>query len=81
MGRKAGIHFRKTGYNLEYLNSASSKRMLELLKIMDANSKIKSFIINWHYEEGDDDTLETGQIFEEILIRAQFQYHEYAEAA
>jgi hypothetical protein len=48
---------------------------------MDANGKIKSFIINWHYEAGDDDTLETGQIFEEILIRAQFQYHEYAEVA
>jgi uncharacterized Fe-S radical SAM superfamily protein PflX len=71
----------KLDINLEYLNSASSKKLLELLKILDANSKIKSFIINWHYEAGDDDALETGQIFEEILIRAKFQYHEYAEAA
>lgn len=70
----------KLDINLEYLNSASSKKLLELLKIMDANSRIKSLIINWHYEEGDDDALETGQIFEEVLIRAQFHYHEYAEA-
>ena len=71
----------KMDINLEYLNSASSKKLLELLKIMDANSKIKSLIINWHYEEGDDDSLEMGQIFEEVLIRARFHYHEYAEAA
>jgi hypothetical protein len=71
----------KLDINLEYLNSASSKKLLELLKMLDANSRIKSLIINWHYEEGDDDSLETGQIFEEVLIRAQFQYHEYAEAA
>jgi hypothetical protein len=71
----------KMDINLEYLNSASSKKLLELLKILDANSKIKSLIINWHYEEGDDDALETGQIFEEVLIRAKFHYHEYAEAA
>ena len=71
----------KMDINLEYLNSASSKKLLELLKIMDANSKIKSLIINWHYEEGDDDSLEMGQIFEEVLIRAKFHYHEYAEAA
>ena len=71
----------KVDINLEYLNSASSKKLIDLLKILDANSKIKSLIINWHYEEGDDDTLETGQIFEEVLIRAKFHYHEYAEAA
>jgi hypothetical protein len=70
----------KLDINLEYLNSASTKKLMELLKILDANSKVKSFIINWHYEEGDDDTLETGQIFEEVLIRAKFHYHEYAEA-
>jgi hypothetical protein len=71
----------KMDINLEYLNSASSKKLLELLKCLDANSRIKSLIVNWHYEEGDDDALETGQIFEEVLNRAKFQYHEYAEAA
>ena len=71
----------KLDINLEYFNSASAKKILELMKSLDANSKIKNLIINWHYEEGDDDALETGQVFEELLIRAQFRYHEYAEAA
>jgi uncharacterized Fe-S radical SAM superfamily protein PflX len=71
----------KLDINLEYFNSASAKKLLELLKSLDANSRIKSLIINWHYEEGDDDALETGQIYEDLLRKAQFRFHEYAEAA
>ncbi len=67
--------------NLEYLNSASAKKLLELLKSLDANNHIKSFTVNWHYEEGDDDALETGQIFEDLLRRAHFRYFELSEVA
>jgi len=48
--------------NLEYINSASVKKILDLLKELDANRNVKEIVINWHYEEGDDDSLETGQI-------------------
>jgi hypothetical protein len=71
----------KMDINLEYLNSASSKKLLELLKILDANNSVKQLIINWHYESDDEDTLESGQIFEELLLKAEFRYHEYSEAA
>lgn len=71
----------KLDINLEYLNSASSKKLLELLKVFDANNHITTLIINWHYEMDDEDCLESGQIFEELLIKAQFRYHEYSEAA
>ncbi len=67
--------------NLEYLNSASSKKLLELLKVLDANNDVKELIINWHYESDDEDALESGQIFEELLRKAEFRYHEYSEAA
>ena len=67
--------------NLEYINSASSKKMIELLKCLDSNDSIKKLSINWYYEEGDDDSLETGQIYEELLYKAEFKYLEYAEAA
>jgi hypothetical protein len=70
----------KLDINLEYLNSASTKKILEFLKVLDANNCIKTFIVNWHYEADDEDTLENGQIFEELLRKAQFRYHEYAEA-
>jgi hypothetical protein len=71
----------KLDINLEYLNSASSNKLLELLKVFDANNHIITLIINWHYEMDDEDSLESGQIFEELLIKAQFRYHEYSEAA
>lgn len=71
----------KMDINLEYLNSASSKKLLELLKVLDANNHIKELIINWHYESDDEDALESGQIFEELLPKAEFRYHEYSEAA
>jgi len=67
--------------NLEYQNSASSKKLLEMFKVLDANNNIKNLIINWHYEADDEDALESGQIFEELLRRAEFRYHEYSEAA
>ena len=71
----------KFDINLEYINSASSKKILELLKVLDANNHIKEFIVNWHYEQDDEDALENGQIFEDLLRRADFRYHEYSEAA
>jgi len=69
----------KLDVNLEYLNSASSKKLLELLRAFDNNSQISTFIVNWHYEADDDDSLESGQIFEDLLKKAQFRYHEYSE--
>jgi hypothetical protein len=71
----------KIDINLEYLNSASSKKLLEMLKVLDANNNIRELIINWHYEADDEDALESGQIFEELLRKAEFRYHEYHEAA
>ncbi len=71
----------KIDLNLEYLNSASSKKILEILRSLDRNSKVKEFFVNWHYEIEDEDALESGQIFEELLDKAVFRYHEYSEAA
>jgi hypothetical protein len=67
--------------NLEYLNSSSTKKLLELLKVLDANSNIKNLYVDWLYEQDDEDILENGQIFEEILLKAQFRYREYSRAA
>jgi len=67
--------------NLEYMNSASSKTLLDLLKLLDSNNGIQDLQINWYYEKGDEDALEDGQTFEEFMLKAHFNYHEYAEAA
>ncbi len=66
--------------NLEYFNTASSKKLMDLFKHLDANSNVLNILINWHYEEGDDDSVETAEIFEESLYRSQFRYLEIEDA-
>ena len=54
--------------SLEYFNSASAKIFISLLqKITYVTLKNKKFIINWYYEEGDEDILERGEYFASIL--------------
>jgi hypothetical protein len=53
---------------LEYFNSASAKLLIHLfLKISYVQLKNKKFIINWYYEEGDEDILERGEYFSSVL--------------
>ena len=61
--------------NLEYVNSRSSKKLFQLFRVMDVNPDIKKLIINWHYDEGDDDALLKGQVYQETLTRARFNFH------
>jgi hypothetical protein len=77
------LHTTTVRFTLEfdYLNSSSSKKLLELLKIIDANNNIKDFDVYWRFETDDEDILEMGQIFEERLRKARFFYKEYAEAS
>jgi hypothetical protein len=65
---------------LEYFNSASSKKLLEILRTIDSNNLVKEFDVIWNFETDDEDILEKGQIFEEKLRKARFIYKEYAEA-
>jgi len=71
----------KLDISMEYLNSGSTKKLLELLKVFDANNQIKTFYVDWHYDHEDEDILENAQIYEEILRKAQFRYHELSNAA
>lgn len=55
-------------FNLEYFNTSTSKILLILLKKFDESTKIKSGIINWHYEEGDEDSLEMAEIYRKECV-------------
>jgi hypothetical protein len=66
-------------FQLEYFNTASSKLVFELLKAFKLNSSIKNFLVKWHYEEGDDDSLETGQQYNNLL-KIPFEFIEVAES-
>ena len=67
--------------DFDYFNSASSKQILEMLKLLDSNNNVKDFDVFWHFEKDDEDILEIGQIFEERLRKARFCFKEYAEGA
>lgn len=63
---------------LEYFNTSSSKFILEMLRLLENNEENKDILVNWFYEEGDLDVLESGQYFESI-IGIPFKYIEYEE--
>ena len=65
--------------SLEYMNTASTKQILMLLNTLDQNEKIGSVCLNWFYEEGDDDSIETAEAYEDSLRRIRFIYNEVAE--
>jgi SiaC family regulatory phosphoprotein len=53
---------------LDYFNSASAKVFIAILqKITYVTLKHKKFVINWYYEDGDEDILERGEYFASIL--------------
>jgi hypothetical protein len=58
----------KVDVQLEYFNTSSSKCILDLFKKLEAINKNGSkVIINWHYEEDDEDMLEAGEDYQAII--------------
>lgn len=61
---------------IEYLNSASQKQLVELLLVFKTlYDEKKNFIVRWKYEEGDDDILSVGELVEHEL-EIPFKYEE-----
>ncbi len=63
-------------FELDYFNTSSSKKLLDLLKVFDNNRNVNEFIVHWAFENDDEDTLMKGQLFEERLKNARFDYKE-----
>lgn len=67
--------------NLDYFNTSVSKQLLDLFKTIDNKKSIITVNVKWMYEEGDDEMLESGEIYQEILPRFNFSFQKYAEMA
>jgi len=53
---------------LEYFNSGSAKYVMQILReLSEVQTNGKELIVNWYYEEGDDDILERGEYYASIL--------------
>jgi hypothetical protein len=65
--------------NLDYFNTSVSKQLLDFFKILEKNPANKMINLKWMYEDGDEEMLESGEIFQDILPRFRFTFHKYAE--
>lgn len=64
---------------LEYFNTSSSKCILDIFKKLEAIHKAgNATIINWYYEQDDEDMLEAGEDYQAI-IAVPFKMIEEAE--
>lgn len=64
---------------LEYFNTSSSKCILDIFKKLEDICKLNhSVVINWYYEEDDEDMLEAGEDYESI-IRVPFKMVEVTQ--
>ena len=64
---------------LEYFNTSSSKCILDVFKKLETIYKDdNNVVINWYYEEDDEDMLEAGEDYESI-IRVPFKMIEIVE--
>ena len=65
--------------NLEYFNTSVSKQLMNFFQALEANNRINEIVVNWNYEEGDEEIQESGEIYQELLERTTFNIVEYAE--
>lgn len=62
--------------SLQYFNTSSSKCLFNFMKMLKAlEQKGNSVIVNWYFEEDDEDMRENGEDYEEIL-ELDFNYIE-----
>jgi len=54
-------------FYFEYLNTASTKQVMALLKAIDAHAAMGGHTIIWSYDEGDRGMLKTGQLLGKLL--------------
>jgi hypothetical protein len=54
-------------FKMTYFNTSSSRRFLEILNLLEEyqDDKEGDVVVNWYYEEGDIDMLESGEEYEE----------------
>jgi hypothetical protein len=66
-------------FNLDYFNTSVSKQLLDLFRNFENNHRIEKISITWMYEDGDEEMLESGEVYKEMLKRFHFTFQKYAE--
>ena len=63
-------------FNIEYLNTASSKQIFELIFLIDKINEKSNVTIRWHYDNIDEDMHALGIRFTH-LVKVKFELVEY----
>ncbi len=63
--------------DLEYFSCTASRHILKVLETILPLKEDNRLIINWYYEDGDEDILERGQYYESIF-NIEFNFIEYS---
>ena len=63
-------------FQLNYINTASSKQIVEILKILEKLSQKSKVTVNWYYQDGDDDTYTEGNELSQ-MFELNFHFIEY----
>jgi SiaC family regulatory phosphoprotein len=66
----------KVDLKLEYLNTSSTKKVLNLLIALEENKEILEVNVNWHYEFDDLEMEELGGIYKDELERVKLHFIE-----
>lgn len=53
--------------NLEYFNTSTSKCLVEIFRKLETLNENRDVKILWHYEEEDEDMMESGEDFRKII--------------
>ncbi|HDP75862.1 MAG TPA: DUF1987 domain-containing protein [Bacteroidales bacterium] len=64
-------------FKLDYFNTAASKKIIEILSLLhNLKKENKTVQVNWYYKNIDEDMLEVGETFSEI-IHIPFNFYPY----
>lgn len=60
--------------DLEYINTSGIFLLVKLLNTFEANTCIKQIIINWQFEEDDEEHYDTGCLIKDSLKRSDISF-------
>jgi hypothetical protein len=63
--------------DIEYMNTNATAQLYHLLKALQDNQIVQHTIVFWHYEEEDEEHVETGRIMAEKLKCIKFFFKSY----
>lgn len=66
----------KLDLKLEYLNTSSTKKLLNLLIALDDNQFVNEIVVNWYYEFDDLEMEDLGEIYQDEMKRIKFHFIE-----